>query len=245
MKFRDKSDSVKGVYDEGVYLKDRRRYLNFASIAKLLASESLAQDIIDEYIEKSIFYRGYIFLCANCSDAAWHSIADVDQTFICIRCGLKQQYRFASWKHPNEPSWFYKLDEMIYLLLEHNGHVPLLTLNRLRVNSKESFLFRPEISLTPKNNTKPYLEVDVCCVAAGRLCIGEAKANDSLAGKDLKPIETAERYRDLALKMGAPMVVFSTSRPAWDSASRDAMRVAFRDSRHIEVKSLTSDSLYG
>jgi hypothetical protein len=244
MKFLDKSASVKGAHDEGVYLKDKRRYLNFASISKIVVSDTLARGIIDEYVEKGIFYRGYVFLCENCSDAAWHSISEVDQTFTCRRCGLKQQYKSKSWKHPNEPSWFYKLDEMIYLMLEHNGHVPLLSLNKLRVGSKESFLFRPEVRITPKGGTKMYLELDIFCIADGRLCIGEAKSNDSLAGKNLTPMRTAERYRDLALRIGASMVVFSTTEQAWNQSSRDAMRIAFENCPHIEVMSLTSASLY-
>lgn len=244
MKFLDKSDSVKGVHDEGVYLRDRRRYLNFASVSKILDSDPFSRDIIDEYVEKGIFYRGYIFLCQNCSDAAWHSIAEVDQTFTCRRCGLKQQYKSSSWKHPNEPSWFYKLDEMVYLMLAHNGHVPLLTLNKLRVQSKQSFLFRPELRITLKGSTKMYLEVDICCIANGRLCIGEAKSNNSLAGEELTPEQTAERYRDLALKIGASMVVFSTTAPTWNQSSSNAMRSSFEGYPHIEILQLTSDRLY-
>jgi len=243
MKFLDKSESVKGVYDEGVYLKDRRRYLNFASVSKILGNEALAREIIDEYVEKSILYRGYIFLCENCSDAAWHSISDVDQTFTCRRCGVKQQYKSMSWKHPNEPSWFYKLDEMVYLMLEHNGHVPVLTLNKLRARSKESFMFRTEVRLTPKGTTKMYLEIDICCIANGRLCIGEAKSNDSLAGKDLTSMQIAERYRDLALKASASIVVFATTKPSWDQPSHDAIRLAFEDHPHIEIVKLASADL--
>ncbi len=182
MKFLDKSESVKGVHDEGVYLKDRRRYLNFVSISKIVGSDALAREIIDDYVEKGIFYRGYIFQCENCSDAAWHSISDIDQTFTCRRCGLKQQYKSKSWKHPNEPAWFYKLDEMIYLMLKNNGHVPVLTLNKLRIQSKESFLFRPELRMRLKGSTKMFLEVDLWCIADGRLCIGEAKSNDRPCG---------------------------------------------------------------
>jgi hypothetical protein len=244
MKFLDKSKSVKDVHDEGVYLKDGRRYLNFASVSKILGGDGPARDIIDEYVEKSIFYRGYIFLCENCSDAAWYSISEVDQTFTCRRCGLKQQYKSTSWKHPNEASWFYKLDEMAYLMLQHNGHVPVLALNKLRLQSKESFLFRSEVRLTPKGSTKMYLEVDVCCISNGRLCIGEAKSNDSLAGKDLTPMQTAQRYRDLAVKMGASIVVSATTERAWNQSSRDAMRMAFENDPQIDVMTLSSASLY-
>jgi hypothetical protein len=133
---------------------------------------------------------------------------------------------------------------MAFLMLQHNGHVPLLALHKLKLQSKMSFLFRPEVRLTPKGSTKMYLEIDVCCIANGRLCIGEAKCNDSLAGKDLTPKQTAERYRDLALKMGASFVVFATTEPAWNQSSRDAMRMAFEDYPQIEVMGLASGSLY-
>lgn len=244
-KYLDNSDSQEGVVDQGVRLKDSRRYLDFQSMHKILGSDNLTRQIIDEYIERGVFYRGFIFLCENCSDAAWHSIADVDQMFTCRRCGLKQQYKFASWKMPNEPSWFYKLDEMIYLMLKHNGHVPLLTLNKLRLGSKESFLFRPEVRLTRKGSSSMFLETDICCVTDGKLCIGEAKSNNSLEGSKLTPMQTAERYRDLALEMGATIVVFSTSAVAWDQPSRDAMHMAFEKHPHINVLKWTSATLYG
>lgn len=244
MKFLDKSDSLKGVVDEGVYLRDRRRYMDFGSINKIMQSANLTCDLIDEYVEREIFYRGYIFLCENCSDAAWHSISEVDQTFTCRRCDRNQHYKHQHWRIPHEPLWFYKLDEMVYLALEHNGHVPLLTLNKLRVVSKESFLFCPELRITPKDSHKTYLEMDICCVANGKLCIGEAKSNDNLAGKDLTATQTAERYRDLALKMGASMVVFSTTASAWNETSVNAISKTFADHPHIEVKRWTSAVLY-
>ena len=242
MKFLETSKSAPG---EGVYLRDRRRYLDFACINKLLCDDALSCNIIDEYIEKGLFYRGFIFLCRNCSDSAWHSVAAVDQTFTCLRCGLIQQYKTTSWRKPNEPSWFYKLDEMVFLFLENNGHVPLLTLNTLRLQSKDSFLFRPEVRLIPKGSDKTYLEIDVCCVIDGKLCIGEAKSTNSLAGKNLTAMKTAERYRNLALKMGALMVVFSTTEPDWNETSRDAMRILFEKHPHIHVETFTSSSLYG
>jgi hypothetical protein len=74
MKFLDKSESVKGVVDQGVFLKsDQRRYMDFVSINKIMGSPSLSYELIDEYVERGILYRCYIFVCENCSDAAWHS----------------------------------------------------------------------------------------------------------------------------------------------------------------------------
>ena len=245
-KYLDKSESAKGVVDEGVYLKgDQRRYMDFVSIKKILQSDSLSYDLIDEYVEKGILYRGYIFQCENCSDAAWHSIGDLDQTFTCRRCGLSQQYKHQHWRMPNEPRWFYKLDEMVYLMLKHNGHVPLLTLNKLRVSFEDSFLFRPELRIIPQGSDKTYLEMDICCIANGKLCIGEAKSTGDLSGKNLTAIETAARYRDLALQIGASIVVFSTSVDAWNAVSLKAIDDSFAPHPHIQVRKLTSGVLYG
>ena len=245
MKFLDKSDSVKGVVDEGVYLKsDQRRYMDFASIRSIMQDDALSYDIIDEYSGKGIFYRGYIFQCQNCSDAAWHSIADVDQTFTCRRCGMNQVYKHHHWKMPHEPLWYYKLDEMVYLMLKNNGHVPLLTLNKLRVSSKESFLFCHELRIFPKEGHKAFLEMDICCIANGKLCVGEAKSNGDLRG-DLTEVQTAERYRDLALKIGATLVMFSTTEDCWSNASLKAIDEAFVSHPHIDVKKWTSSTLYG
>lgn len=243
-KFLDKSGPQKGVYDEGDFLKDKRRYLDFAAISKLLCSTDLAREAIDEYVAKGILYRGYIFGCSHCSDVGWFSISDIDQTFTCRRCGTNQQYTYKSWRIPDEPSWFYKLDEMVYLMLFFNGDVPLLTLDRLRLKSKESFQYCPELRIMPTGSTKMYLEIDVCCVTNGRLCIGEAKSVDTLATKDLTAQQTAERYRDLARKLGATMVVFSTSKPEWNITSRDAIRTAFANCPHICVRELTAADLY-
>jgi hypothetical protein len=243
-KFLDTSGSQEGVHDEGVRLKDNRRYLNFSAVLKLLGSEELSSKTIDEYVAKGILYRGYIFKCGRCSDIGWFSITEVDQTFTCRRCGTNQQYTRESWKHPNEPSWFYKLDEIVYLMLSNNGDVPLLTLNNLRLQLKESFLYCPELRITPKGSSKMYLEIDVCCITNGRLCIGEAKSGDTLKTRDLTATQTIERYRDLARKLGATMVVFGTSQSEWNVTTRDAIRNSFENYPHILVQELTASDLY-
>ena len=86
--------------------------------------------------------------------------------------------------------------------------------------------------------------MDICCIANGQLCIGEAKSNGDLKG-DLTEAQTAERYRDLALKIGATMVVFSTTANTWTDASRKAIDDTFANHPHIEVKTWTSNTFYG
>lgn len=243
-KFLDMAEPPKGSHDDGTYLNDKRRYLNFQAIAKILGSNEAAISIIDTYVSKGVFYRGFIFQCHRCSDVAWFSISDISETFTCHRCRTTQPYTTKSWRHPNEPAWFYKLDEIVYLTLLHNGDVPLLTLDLLRRRSKESFLYCPELRIRPNGTKKSFIEIDICCVSDGRLCIGEAKSVDSIATNQFKPHEVAERYRDLATKMGASLVVFSTSRTVWGQTTFDALSQAFENHPHIEVLTIGEGGLY-
>jgi hypothetical protein len=237
-KYLDTADPPKGDHSDGTFLNDGRRYLNFLAIAKILGSDDKAIQTIDSYVSKSIFYRGFIFQCHRCADVAWFSISDISETFTCRRCGTTQPYMKKSWRHPNEPAWFYKLDEIIYLTMHNNGDVPLLTLDYLRRQSTESFLFCPELRIRPEKSKKAFIEIDICCVSDGRICIGEAKSKDSIATKELHPQQIAERYRDLAVKMGASMVVFSTAEASWGQSTFEAISKAFSIQPHIRVLTL-------
>ncbi|HTU43887.1 MAG TPA: hypothetical protein VMF91_02405, partial [Bryobacteraceae bacterium] len=239
-KFLDTTDPPKGSHEDGTYLNDKRRYLNFQAITKVLGRDEDAIRVIDSYVSKGIFYRGFIFKCARCSDVAWFSISDISETFKCRRCRTIQPYTKESWRHPNEPAWFYQLDEIVYQTLLNNGDIPMLALDFMRRRSSESFLHCPELRIRPEGSKKDFIEIDVCCISDGRMCIGEAKSNDSIATNQFSANQTAERYRDLALKMGASIVVFATSRTVWCDSTFDAIKDAFETYPYIEVLTLGS-----
>jgi hypothetical protein len=245
-KYLDKSPPSKGVYDEGVLLKDDdRRYLNFICIAKLLGNDKhMAIQIIDDFIAKEIFYRGLILGCGYCSNVDWFSISDITHQFTCRRCGKIQQYTKANWKHPEEPSWFYKLDELVYQALRNNSMVPILTLNAILNKSRDSFLFCPELRIRLQGQKKHAMELDICCVPDGKLCIGEAKSNGSLATADLSAAQAAEKYCDVAEKLGATRVVFSTSEEKWDTSSEAAIASVFAGHPHILISMFTKVDLF-
>ena len=77
----------------------------------------------------------------------------------------------------------------------------------------------------------------------GKLCIGEARSTNSIDSKLGNAEMTADRYRDLALKMGASMVLFSTSEPLWNQASQEAIANAFAPHPHIDVRRISGVSL--
>jgi len=242
-KFLDQSPPEEGVFDEGVFLKDQRRYLNFAAIVKLLASTVSATEAIDHYISRGVFYRGLVLRCSHCSDVGWFSIGEITHTFTCRRCGKSQQYTKSNWRHPDEPSWFYKLDEIVYQALMNNSAVPILTLGALREKCKESFLFCPELRIKVPGDKKHFMELDICCIADGELCIGEAKSNGTLATNGVSASVAAGKYRDLAAKLGATRVIFSTSSQAWDETSETAIASTFNAFPHILVSKLAASDL--
>jgi hypothetical protein len=87
------------------------------------------------------------------------------------------------------------------------------------------------------------MELDICCILDGELCIGEAKSNGTLATKGVSASEAGTKYRDLAVKLGATRVIFSTSSPTWVKASETAIDSVFNALPHIVVSKLTASDL--
>jgi hypothetical protein len=141
LKYFDHIKPMQGVRDEGAVLNDRRRYLNLPAISKLLGNDSAAEKTIEALVLTHVLYRGFIFKCQFCRNADWFSLDELSQNFTCKRCGRTQGIRSANfWYGDHEPGWFYKLDEIVYQFLRHNGHVTLLALDHLRRKAEESFL---------------------------------------------------------------------------------------------------------
>jgi hypothetical protein len=155
---------------------NQRAYLDFQSIQHLTGSEKETTELIDLFITKGIFYRGLILQCSRCREADWFGLGEIDQDFTCKRCWNKEHIQLNNWKEGNEPRWFYKLDEVLYQGVKNNMFVPLLTLSYLKRKSKRSFLYVPELELRRMPRpSKPYCEVDICCIQDGRIVLGECK----------------------------------------------------------------------
>jgi hypothetical protein len=222
-KFLNRTDKKDGVHDQGVFLRDDRRYLDFAPLAAILGTEQRAVNLIDDWIKRGVLYRGFVFKCARCSNTAWFSVESLTQQFICPRCGAVQHYTRSTWINSNEPVWRYKLDEVVYQFMEHNGEVALLTIGALQGQAVTNFGFSPELRIRRSDNPKINMEVDILCLLDNRMVIGEAKSNNSLKGKGVKPPQVVGKYEKLAKQMSASAIVFSTSETEWDEASRKAI----------------------
>ena len=204
----DKFLTKKSVCDqetgEVVCIKDRA-YLDFRAIGSALGSDPEAISLIDDFVSQGILYRGYIFQCTRCLDSDWYGVDEITYTFICKRCGAQRQYRHENWKSPEEPKWYYRLDEVVFQGYSNDMHVPLLTLFRLKSDSK-SFLYVHELNLRKvESREKPDIEIDICCIPDGEIVIGESKAKKI-------PKEDVSKYSSFVSELPKypDKVVFST-----------------------------------
>jgi hypothetical protein len=214
-KYRDHSPARADVRDDGLFLNsDRRRYLDFMAVRRIVGGDREAADLLDDLIGKSVLHRGLVLKCEFCRSTDWCAVAELSDTFRCKRCGRSQAYGQFHSLSRLEPSWYYKLDEIVFKALSNDFLVPVLTLRRLG-DKAESFLHSPELELLDPTSGAQIMEVDLCCVIDGRIVIGEAKKSNRLAGSAREERETVNKYLDVAGKIGASLVVFATLAESW------------------------------
>ena len=108
-----KTSACRGKTGEIVCIKDRN-YLDFVAIRSALGEKAEAITLIDDFISQGIFHRGHIFQCKRCLNCDWYGIEEITDKFTCKRCRTERQYRYENWKDPEEPKWYYRLDEVVF-----------------------------------------------------------------------------------------------------------------------------------
>lgn len=229
-----------GIFDDGVFTQGRR-YLDLVAIEKIVGSRKHASGILDELLQRGVLHRGLIFQCAFCRNADWYSIAKVSDVFECSRCGKSQAYKKAHWKHPEEPSWYYKLDEIVFQGYKHGMIAPTLTNDYLR-NRSSSFQFASEQEVFEMGAAKPLMEIDVFAIADGRLVLGEAKTSSTVDSGARDRRKAIEKYRGLAQKLHVHSVVFATLAEGWSPATLADLESAFAGPT-IELLALTAKEI--
>jgi hypothetical protein len=228
-KYLDKNRPSEGVTDEGVFLSsDRRRYLDFSAIQKILGTTPGEVSLfVDDLIKASILYRGFIFKCAFCRNADWFSVDELSHEFKCKRCAHAQIYATEHWLHPQEPAWFYKLDEIIFQGHSNNMNVPALTLCHLNETKTRSFLHTTELNFFDRVSDELIMELDIFCVKDGVLAIGEAKKEDKLGDSASDDEAACLKYLKLAKAVKARVVIFATGCEKWSRRTSEQIAKTF------------------
>ncbi len=235
--FRKPGDSKAG----GCFLSsDRRRYLDLEAL-KILAVSNDVNEFVDGLVRNEILHRGLVLKCRYCRTADWFSIAEIGELFRCNRCRLEQSILSANLFARPEPTWYYKLDELVYQGITNNMHVPLLALDRLR-RSAQSFMHADEHEFVRRSEEKPLIEVDICCIADGMLTIGEAKVSDRVADTASGERAALREYRELATLLGAEKFILA-SEVDWSPRTKEIAAELFQGT-NISVHTLGRADLY-
>jgi hypothetical protein len=242
-RFLDHAKRKKGTYDEGCVLESRT-YLDIAAAQKLMGGDqNAAVMLFDKLTAAKVTYRGFALACAVCKHAAWYSLADLTDDFRCGRCGRQQTISQQHWKQYASPQVFYKLDEIFYQFLKHDGDVTVLGLDYMSRNSTYPFDYSPEIEFWKSDSTHPD-EVDFMAVYDGVLTIGEAKKSGELGSSKSDINRIINKYIRLSSMLNARRVLFCTTSNQWQTAAVEAVNHAFRDSLAIP-NFLTAKDLLG
>jgi hypothetical protein len=241
LKFLDRSPNKKGVFDDGALLKNDRRYLDFIAIQKCGANEKVATELIAEMVRAGVFKRGFLFRCEKCLQADWYDVATVTNTFACKRCGTSQSYTQRHWLHPEEPRFFYMLDEIVYQALLNGCAVTIIALDHLRQRSKHSFLFTSEVELKAVGNSKS-IEIDLAAVVDGTFTLGEAKTEGRLGADATEEEKNIRKYGTLAQDLSAEHLLFATIDDKWTAATMERAERILQQ-YDVEPEFLTANQL--
>lgn len=241
--YLDKKERKEGVYDKGVFLGERR-YLSAGDLVRALKTVNQAVTYIDDFSRRGILYRGYLFQCEFCRNAAWYPLKDVSDRFTCLRCHREQVFTSKHWKMPRcQPSLYYQLDEVVYQGFSNDMSVPTLTLDCLRRSAQGSFLYVEELGFRKGIASKPIMECDVNCIIDGVLTIGEAKSADQLGNTRGAEVALIKKYQSLAASLGARRIVFATQSEKWASTTAQNIQQVLGKTS-LDVRLLTAAELF-
>lgn len=195
-----------------------RKYLRLKDVSQIAdLSENESRQLLDRYQHRSIVTRGLVLKCGLCAGTSFYRLEDVGPDFRCQRCRQENEIVRAAWNGPEEPEWFYGLDEVAYQGLRSNIHVPLLALAEIS-KSARSFLHMPEVVVHRPGRDD--IEVDIWAIVDGRILIGEAKKADQLETTARRETQRCAALRDLVTDLTADEFVMATASTQWADRSR-------------------------
>ena len=145
------------------------------------------EERLSQLTEKDIIQIGVNLQCSHCGTTTWSHVDDIGQQLTCQGC------RRSFPLHP-QLTWQYRLNSLVHAAYVLHGITPvILVLGQLFRNSRDSFLFSPNLNLLTRSKTRPeddslekleqVAEVDIACIQDGKFIIGEVKQSMRLFRK--------------------------------------------------------------
>jgi hypothetical protein len=206
----------------GWKLPDRRTYYELAEVEAIRGETGLETSVL-ELLTRRILLRGFVFRCPVCRLKGWYGADELADRLRCARCREPFALTDHGWQPATEPQWRYRLNELLWQLLTHNGDIPLRALRQvLGIGTPE--MHEPAASLHEHDLWEPDnespVELDICAQRGAELWIGEAKTASSLGqGQDAR--RKLEGIRRAAEVMRPHGILFVTASDAWTDRTQE------------------------
>ena len=166
--------------DEGIVTLDENGLIVGKKTETHKNDENLVHGVknaIAELCDYGLLLMGFILKCQKCSSKFWYSINDSKEQVICKGC-------LDLFKMPIEPNFAYKLNDLVKNNMFHPdgsraGNLTVIkTIVSMYNGSGRSFFYSPQVNVYDDyHSNRPCCELDILCIADGKLVIGEAKHN--------------------------------------------------------------------
>ncbi len=162
------------------------------------------KESLSQLTEKNIIQIGVRPQCLNCGMTNWYHVDDIGQHLICQGCRIP---------FPLQPElvWQYRLNNLVHAAHAQHGTTPLiLVLGQLLDESRDSFLYSPNLNLYAEPQDKSFenleliAEVDIACLQDGKFIIGEVKQSMRLFSK-----KDFDDMAEIAKRVKPDVVLFS------------------------------------
>jgi hypothetical protein len=220
-----RSDAAPGGGQRGWKLADQRTYYELAELEAIGAEAGLESDV-PELLERRILMRGLVFRCPLCRLKAWYGADELADRLRCARCREPFGLTDHGWQPEAEPQWRYRLNELLWQLLMHNGDVPLRAL-RETLGIGTADVRQPTASLHEHDlwppDAKTPIELDICAQRGPELWIGEAKVANIL-GREQQARVKLEGLRRAAMLLRPHGILFVTASEGWTDRTVEIAR---------------------
>lgn len=213
-------------------IHDERKYLRASDMARITKlNKPQVRELIDRLLGRSIAFRGLVLRCRLCANTSFYRLEDIGPGYRCPRCRQSNEITSGAWTtEAAEPEWFYSLDEVVYLGLTNNMHVPVLALGQLAKKSS-SFLHMPEAVVQKDGESD--IEIDMWAIIDGRIVLGEAKKNNRLAEQPEDEETRCARLLHLIRAWGVDEFVMATASSRWAERTVKTVETALADTVQI------------
>jgi hypothetical protein len=220
-----RSDTTLDQERRGWKLADQRTYYELAELEAIRAETRLDPDV-PELLESRIILRGLVFRCPLCRLKAWYGADELADRLRCARCREPFALTDRGWQPETEPQWRYRLNEMLWQLLSHNGDVPMRALRESLGIGKDEVRV-PTTSLHEQDLWDPDrdspIELDICAQRGPELWIGEAKIANNL-GSEREARAKLEGLRSAAQILRPHGILFVTASEGWSARTIEIAR---------------------